>query len=508
MTPTLEQSPVAILIDVSLDRGEAGWDEVRRLAREAPTHGGPTQRPLGDDSNLQLERVIEIAKAHGVATVLCESRYIDPDWQSEHAIYYGRTFDRPPNTTRRLHLFTELIDSLEQLSLAPPSSYRGYVVLRPLATAPVGRTMIAPPPDLADATLCLGKERVRLFGRAYEVEAMPFISQDSRLLICAHASIWMVLYHAKLHHRMPRRVSEDIWRAASGGMMLGRQLPHDGMSVAQMLVALDQLGISARRTAMKGLQWNPDPTLEFRRSRTLATACSYVNSQMPPLVYSESHVSVVAGYLKTAPGDARSTIAFVLHDDARGPYLLMEQPVDQPWWGMVAPLQRNVFISAEHAQRIGRAALRRQADRAPEGELARALADDQVALRTYGLLAADYRERMDARLPPAVAELFRYVSWPKGVWVVEALDRDRWDHGDRTRPHCVIGEVIIDATAEVRPFVENPRIVPKADVARATIGLYVGGTGVVIPPDGAMPIRVQVADAEIPYPSGCPATPW
>lgn len=497
------------VVDVSTS---TGWDAVREQVLPPLVHTWHDEAATDDQPDVgpstPFERVIEIARMHDVQTVLIEDRYIDPEWQSEHSMYYGRTFDRPPNVSKRLHFFKQQLATFADLARCSSADYVGYSVIRPLATAPVGRTMIVPPPGLSSPTLCLGREPVHLFGHEFTVEAMPFISQDSRFLRCAHAAMWMVLYHAKLRHRLPRRVPEDIWRAAFGGEVLGRQLPHDGMSVAQMLSALHRLGISARHIDLTRRRPASEPTWDLQKSRTLLTTCSYVNSQMPPLAYTSKHVTVIAGYTKQGTGNPANTIKFVEHDDQRGPYLTVDNMAKRGWWGLVEPLEPNVFVSAEHAQRLGRTALRMRAEFLGDSLLTAAFADNRVALRTYGVLTREYRAGLsNHRLSNEITDLFRYVSWPKGVWVVEALDRDLWDNGGRDSRDCVLGEVVLDATAEVRPYSE-PDKVPRADVMRAMVGIHIGGNGLVFPADGAQ-ARVLATSAPFgPYRSGCPSTPW
>ncbi len=60
----------------------------------------------GATRNEPLQRIIEIAKALNVVNVVVERRYIDLDWRSEHAHYYGHTFRRYPSVCHRLHFFT------------------------------------------------------------------------------------------------------------------------------------------------------------------------------------------------------------------------------------------------------------------------------------------------------------------------------------------------------------------------------------------------------------------
>ena len=145
-------------------------------------------------------------------SVVVEQRHLDADWRSEHGAFHGRLFRRRPSVCHRWHLFTD--DVPADLSRLRPEAYRGYVVLRPLPSTPVGRTMIAPPPGLERAVRCEATEKVSLFGTPLWITAMPFLSQDAEYLRCAHATLWMVLRHAHLAHGLPRRLTADVHDAA------------------------------------------------------------------------------------------------------------------------------------------------------------------------------------------------------------------------------------------------------------------------------------------------------
>lgn len=132
-----------------------------------------------------LDRILEIVSGHRVRTILIEQRYIDMDWRSEHAAFYGTTFVRYPSVCHRAHFFAETVTDMRDLSWLR-AAYRGYCVLRPLSSAPVGRTMITPPKELDDGVQCFAKEEVDVLGWPMSVTAMPFVSQDGQYLRCAH----------------------------------------------------------------------------------------------------------------------------------------------------------------------------------------------------------------------------------------------------------------------------------------------------------------------------------
>jgi len=94
-------------------------------------------------------------------------------------------------------------------------------------------------------------------------------------------------------------------------------------------------------------------------------------------------------------------------------------------------------------------------------------------------------------LPAAIAQLYRLASWPKYVWVVEAVDRAKRSVGGPS----VIGEVILDATAH--------HLASATDIT-PLLGFNLRGSCVMQTPDHREVRRVTVGDWEA-YESGCPA---
>lgn len=425
------------VIDVS---AASGWDLIRDRYAE----------PM----SLPLERIIEIGVAHGVQSVVVERRYIDTDWRNEHANFYGDTFRRYASVTHRLHFFASTVspDFHELDDLA--DVYRGYTVLRPLPGTPVGRTMIPPPPDVASANLTAASEQINLFGRPFTVTGMPFISQDAQYLRCAHASMWMVLRHASLKYGLPKRKPSDIREAALGGHVVGRQLPSDGLSASQMLNAMDRLGLP---TGM--LEPIPDPgpgTVPLAGSNTLyGVVCRYINSQLPPIVISNSHAWVVVAWTHEASaGHKRLTLW--RHDDAAGPYIRVDDPwnepyaAHQPWRFILTPLMPRMNLDAERAEATGAAWLRQAipiwsvAADGTRGRAVDAWDAGEVTFHTYAVPSNDYKARLKLRgLDPELVSLYQTTQMPKYVWVVEAVDRVA---RAALRP-AVLGEIILDSTA-------------------------------------------------------------
>lgn len=471
-------------------------DEHEVSAAQHAEGGDPEDISVGGLPNLQpFDRVLEIAKLHDATTVVVEPRYIDLDFRSEHSHFYGSTFRRYPSVCDRLHFFTERPkDDLSDLALLQPA-YLGYSIMRPVPSSPVGRTMLRPPPDMLGATVCLAPDTVHLFGTPLSIEAVPFVSQDAQYLRCAHAAVWMVLYHSYLYRGTPRRLPNDIHDAAIGGHVVARQVPSEGVSRAQMLNALQTLGVSAAHLKL------PQDRHESatRRVRSLhGILCRYVNSHMPPIVHSNDHVWVIVGYTRTGRGE--DGVRLFRHDDARGPYLPVGDPwneelqVMRPWLATIAPLPEKVYLTGERAEILGRRRIISRARVLQDEELLRCIEQGDVMFRTYAVEATKFKEDVLGRVGPEIAELYRIFPWPRYVWVVEAIDGKLWEQG---QSDVVVGEVVVDATADH---------ISSSARAEAVLAVHVKGDAFAETSDRREPWGAKWPEFD-PYRTGCKAFP-
>ncbi len=121
------------------------YPSVRGCAR------GKTTAEHGDDPQLlvALRRCLQVARDGGCQTIVIENRYVDADYRSEFSAYWSLKFAGRPGFTRRMHFFTADLEDDAIHTLPDNAGYLGYIVLRPVATGVVGRTVLAPPPQLA-----------------------------------------------------------------------------------------------------------------------------------------------------------------------------------------------------------------------------------------------------------------------------------------------------------------------------------------------------------------------
>lgn len=216
----------------------AGWNEPDPAEVFHPTNDAEwavaLDRYLGSLNDLPLWRCVAVARALGASTLVVETRYLDLDYRSEFSAYYSRQFADIPDSAHRLHFFRRRLTAGSLWRLAGKAEYLGYAVIRPSRTGLVSRSLLPPPPDLADAVRVSVVERVNFFGQMLESRGMPFSQQNAQLGACAHAAAWMCHFTAHLRGDTVRRAKADFALRADASLHPGRALPTGGLTVDQL----------------------------------------------------------------------------------------------------------------------------------------------------------------------------------------------------------------------------------------------------------------------------------
>lgn len=460
-----------------------------------------------------LDRCLEVARAGGATTVVIETRYIDLDYRSEYSAFYARTFQSVPDNAHRLHFFRAPLTADQLWRLPDDHGYLGYVIIRPSELGPVGRTVLQPPPGMADAVRTQVRDQVNFFGQNLTVEGVPFMQQDTQLGRCAHAAAWMCHYAGHRRDGVARRPMADFSLSANPGLGYGRPLPSQGLTVQQLLELLRTFDLPAsfynvrQLPASQLVPWaDPPPQPPTNQpgahpglwdTRLIGICCRYLNSGLPVLVASGDHAFVLCGYHRERRAGKRDWITFIRHDDQRGPYLRVGNVLDDidqdtgyrysPWQCLIMPLPAKLWLPPEPAEFVGAVLLRGLAQAlrgpVPEAELLLKLIEGgRLAVRTYALEANAFKTGLDRGMDEQLVREYRLARFSHYVWVVEAIDRDQ--RNDRLP--CVVGEAIFDATSS-----EN---------APNLLGLHVPGAAWVHRTTG--PPRFPIRCAPDPYWSG------
>lgn len=429
-------------------------------------------RYLGSLNDAPLQRCVEVARSHGAATLVIETRYLDIDYRSEFSAYYSRQFADVPDSAHRLHFFGKHLEPQSLWQLDAEHDYIGYVVVRPAATGLVSRALLPPPPDLESAVRTSVTEYVNFFGQQLPVRGVPFAQQDAQLGACAQAAAWMCHFTAFLRGDTARRTKADFSLKADASLQPNRALPSGGLTVTQLSELFRTFEIPAMYYLVGDLPspqlpWqSPDPTGTPALAgtwdhRIVAVACRHLNSGNPILVGTHNHAFILCGYRrsdKPQPG----WIEFIRHDDQAGPYLVVHDvlnDVDQrtgkaygPWRTMHVPVPDKLWLAPEAAERKGGQFLLNASgqiasaagDPLPFSPLQDLINGKQLALRTYAIRSNDFKANLAARaISAAIQTEYRLARLPRFIWVVEAIDRQLRKAG---KP-CVLGEAVLDATS-------------------------------------------------------------
>jgi hypothetical protein len=395
------------------------WERLEAVidATAADVHGS---RVLGG--------VLERVREHMPTRALLEPDYIDSDYRDEYTHFYSKTFQTLPDRCRRLHFFKPLEEG-------PREVYIGYIVLRPLRSRPVGRTMLVPPDSARSWISCTTREVVHPYGQALQTHGFPFIEQDTQLGVCAHASVWMVALYHHFAFRRPRRFMHDIADAAQGQHELWRKIPSEGLSDGQISVALQQLGLDPITYVVD----SPPNNQSIGR-----VICRYLNSRLPVILTAGGHVVVLVGYGR----DTKGRLFFVRQDEGHSPYERIYKDSDPlgEWDLLFVATPGKVYLAGESAEPFARRMFTSLLELSHHAVLRRRTGH-YLRLRSYLIRAGEYKARLLERgISPQAVAIHQSVPTSNWIWVVELQDRAL----ARKTLRCVIGELAVDATSDRR----------------------------------------------------------
>lgn len=281
-------------------------------------------------------------------TVVIEPNYFDRDYLSEFAAFYATSSTGYPNICQRAHYFSANIgralfakaaggDPRAQQHLT--ESYLGHIVIRPIPSAPIGRTVLRVYPD--EVGIAEGTPRIMQPAREYEahvaglrlrVSGLAWQQQDSAVGSCSTVALWSILHSSAFddHHAIPTTAS--ITSLAHAIAPSGkRAFPDSGLQLAQVLEVIK--GHSLAPVMIAG----DEEGSEFSRQRFCTLVASFVRSGYPVLVSGwldvpdaerEPHTVCIVGFRsptsRTVPSgeyalaDEALELVYV-HDDNLGP---------------------------------------------------------------------------------------------------------------------------------------------------------------------------------------------
>lgn len=352
---------------------------------------------LVDDDlrNAAAANIVEQLREAGVQGALVENDYLDRDYSEEFSAFYSRLFRRYRRRTRRIHFFRSDLATIaerdgllavkqEMCACNERGDYLGFLVVRPVIDASIGRTVLRTlraPPGMGACIQVRATYETHPLGTTLQVKGMPFTQQDQRISACAQASIWMSGRHFNARHAGPWFSTVAITEAASKptDLVLSSSVPagSSGLSINNMLRALRAMdrhpyAFAGDLTPDGHIIWPPSLSPQAMLSR-------YVGSGIPVIAglspwasnQNDGHAVVVIGdtfkpldvaVLQTSrPTMAELSPYFLVHDDQRGVNLRMPlranmEHAETPYnildhlQFIIVPLPDKVFITAETAE--------------------------------------------------------------------------------------------------------------------------------------------------------------
>jgi len=286
-------------------------------------------------------------RRQGAKVMIIEEHYVDRHFMEEIGQYYSRCLKPPPNYCRRVHFFSEELGLLTEedffrFLFSPATSaqdvtarlqqhYLGFVVVRPIPAAPIGRTILKLPREAQYDCRAFSEYSVYVLGYRLTVKGLPYQQQDAAVAVCAATAMWSALQRvARRDGNRGPTPAETAVLSVKHLVPFGRPFPSAGLSIEQMCDGLRECGYPPILFALDGVEGIPQALL-----------MTYLRSGMPVILTitgvdeagtSFGHAVVVLGSAVAQTEIATSStdeveLSFVysnrvvVHDDSIGPYL-------------------------------------------------------------------------------------------------------------------------------------------------------------------------------------------
>lgn len=423
---------------------------------------------------LYLEDYLQHPDA-GASSLLIEPDYVDRHFIEEFAAYYATKFHAPLSKCTRIHVFacplsdpvlegwveeaSQNSDTRVELERRLSEDYLGFVVVRPLPFAPIGRTVLRPYRSV-DGARCYAPaatpHRVHVLGIELRVHALPFQQQDRAVGACATTAVWTALSRTLRADGNRSVTPRDVTEAAT------RHLVHERAMPAEAGLTEEQID-----AAMRAFQYEPHHLSTSKSALFQLCLKCYLSSGIPVLLkVSEQggesdealpkHAVVLAGY-RTEPSTRRLVYRFretrrlqteglekvYAHDDRLGPYARMvwvahedgkmprlryepygarfrELDAEMLVWQAIVPLYRKLRLTAEDLVRIA-------CELVPAVTHFTGVRDDLLVDLRFSLGGAYLSEMLSSELTRArKLALVRRCRLPRYVGIIRFRAEDGW----------------------------------------------------------------------------------
>ncbi|MBA7468198.1 hypothetical protein ES707_03439 [subsurface metagenome] len=442
-----------------------------------------------------FERICEIIVTHSEKLgIEIEREYYCKDFMAEYSNFYSKLFKRITSNCHRIHFWKNHKENSD--------NYLGYCVLRPLnfsgkkgvRLGKIGRTMIKYNPLQGEyPLLCSAKEEINLDGEKFEVNATPFIQQDTQVGVCAQASIWMASRYFHGRYKFREYYMDEITEMATRYKARGSLVPTTGLYEEQMMECFVQMGYIPLFYPIE--EWEDYPESIIYR---------YMESGIPVILSVKlidsitrkegRHAVMVMGHNFNPKHFKNNQFGsplpyytplswieyFIIQDDAIGPYIplfIRKEDTLESFKGIkekinyfvypnvesiLVPLPAGVNLRGEVAEikafdlimnnKVIKDAIQSLSND-PNIKIKKifqifkkALDDKKIVLRTYLKPSNEYKLYLKNKGPILpLRKLYRSIHMSKYIWIVEISTTSLFSK-EKEEGRSMLGEIIFDAS--------------------------------------------------------------
>lgn len=381
--------------EISLQSFDGTVDTVLGVLNREPINDILQER----DPYRQLRYIVDYLRHPqlGAKSFLSESHYVDRDYMEDHGVFYSRSLNQQKNYCKRLHFFSLPLEQLtEQIKWVAQASgeakaaqttlyetYLGFVVVKPLLGAPIGRTVLKPlPHDKGDGHLrkfgVARRYQVHLLGFTLTTVGLAFQQQDEGVSACATTAVWSALQKIRDFEDIRVATPAEITSLATRHVLpYGRAMPQEGLSIDQMCQAIQALGLAPSLYRVDA----PDDLFSYLHAAERSNFPSILVLDAEPKNARDRHAVAVVGVKilpsLISPSDGIQDLAsgisgLYVHDDRIGPYVLFEtekgdprcfsvtyprsSPSKEKWWAsyLLLPVHPKIRISLATLRKTSR----------------------------------------------------------------------------------------------------------------------------------------------------------
>lgn len=442
-------------------------------------HGGPSlNRTLEtkfitryNPNPAPLKAVFAEVFDRGCKTVIEESDYVDTDFLSEYENFYARSFEKIPKYCKRLHFFSTEVKETDLIQLHEEQfkkAYIGFCVLRPIDVGKVGRTILSAPSSNHDFfLLCKAPFNSHIMGAEFEVQAMPFMQQDTSVGACAHACMWMTALYMHKKISLPKFLPFQLTEFAARAVSYGSMMPNrKGLEIHQVQEALRLAGMQCVTSEdFSKLKSDTIAEADSRAQKIKQFVYPYMESELPVILthkYSSGvgHAVVVVGHnfsrnlnpriFKTPSGiEYLSNVSwvpnFIVNNDGRGPYLTLPTDSMDPKEPSLKNLAFAIALLPPEVTNFAEDVESNVIEFMSMWD--RNVSTKDLVFRTF--MRASNRFLMDFNdrdIPQELKDKYRQMPMPKYIWITEISNKDYINQPD-SKDRKVLGEFITDTTA-------------------------------------------------------------